>query len=152
MLGFSNKAHEGYLGHSILGRWVNLGAQTTNSDLKNTYRPVRAGAGTRAVDTGLTKAGCLVGDHVRTGIGTLINTGTLIGAGTSMSGGGLVSGEIPPFSWGAAGAWTEHDIGAFIDTAERVMARREVGLTAGMRRHYRAVFAATARSRSEPGR
>lgn len=152
MLGFSNKAHGGYLGHSIVGRWVNLGAMTTNSDLKNTYGPVRAGTGRHAVDTGLTKAGCLLGDHVRTGIGTLINTGTLIGAGTSMSGGGPASGGIPPFSWGAAGAWTEYDIERFIDTAERVMARRQVGLTAGMRRHYRTVFAATAPSRSEPGR
>ena len=152
MLGFSNKAHAGYLGHSIVGRWVNLGAMTTNSDLKNTYSPVRAGAGRHAVDTGLTKAGCLVGDHVRTGIGTLINTGTLIGAGTSMSGGGVVSGAIPPFSWGAAGAWTEHDIERFIGTAERVMARRRVALTAGLRKHYRTVFAATAPSRPERGR
>ena len=152
MLGFSNKAHEGYLGHSIIGRWVNLGAMTTNSDLKNTYGPVRVGTGRNAVDTGLTKAGCLVGDHVRTGIGTLINSGTVIGAGASMSGGGLVSGVVPPFSWGAAGAWTAYDIERFIGAAERVMARRQIRLTAGMRRHYRAVFAATASSRSEPGR
>ena len=151
MLGFSNKAHEGYLGHSIVGRWVNLGAMTTNSDLKHTYRPVRARVGRRMIDTGLTKAGCLVGDHVRTGIGTLINTGTIIGAGTSLSGGGLVSGWVPPFCWGTAGAWTEYDIERFIATAGRVMARRQVGLTDGMRRHYRTVFQATAPSRSEPG-
>ncbi|MDE2804509.1 MAG: putative sugar nucleotidyl transferase [Gemmatimonadota bacterium] len=149
MLGFSNKAHEGYVGHSLVGRWVNLGAMTTNSDLKNTYRTVRADVGSQTIDTGLTKAGCLVGDHVRTGIGTLINTGTLIGAGTSMSGGDLVSGWIPPFSWGAAGAWAEHDIERFIDTAARVMGRRQVALTSRMRRHYRTVFAATAPSRSE---
>lgn len=149
MLGFSNKAHEGYLGHSLVGRWVNLGAMTTNSDLKNTYRPVRARVGSRTIDTGLTKAGCLLGDHVRTGIGTLINTGTLIGTGTSMSGGGLVSGWIPPFSWGAGGAWAEYDIERFIATAARVMARRKVAMTARMRRHHRTVFAATAPSRSE---
>ena len=152
MIGFSNKAHEGYLGHAIVGKWVNLGAMTTNSDLKNTYGSVRAQVGRRTIDTGLTKAGCLVGDHVRTGIGTLINTGTIIGAGTSMSGGGLVSGWVPPFSWGAAGAWAEYDIERFIATAATVMARRQVEMTARMRRHYRTVFAATARSRSETER
>ncbi len=149
MLGFSNKAHEGYLGHAIVGKWVNLGAMTTNSDLKNTYRSVRARVGRRTIDTGLTKAGCLVGDHVRTGIGTLINTGTIIGAGTSMSGGDLVSGWVPPFSWGVGGAWAEYDMERFIATAATVMARRRVEMTARMRRHYHTVFAATAPSRSE---
>lgn len=149
MLGFSNKAHEGYLGHAVVGKWVNLGAMTTNSDLKNTYRSVKATVGGRTIDTGLMKAGCLVGDHVRTGIGTLINTGTVIGAGTSMSGGDLVSGWVPPFSWGAAGAWTEYDIERFIATAATVMARRHVEMTARMRRHCRTVFAATAPSRLE---
>lgn len=152
MLGFANKAHDGYLGHSVVGRWANLGAMTTNSDLKNTYGPVRTKAGDRTVDTGLTKAGCLVGDHVRTGIGTLINTGTLIGAGATVSGGGLVSGCIPPFSWGVAGEWTEYDIDRFIVTAGRVMARRGFELTPTLSRHYRGVFAATAPSRSGFGR
>ena len=149
MLGFSNKAHEGYLGHAIVGKWVNLGAMTTNSDLKHTYRSVRSRVGRRTIDTGLTKAGCLVGDHVRTGIGTLINTGTVIGAGTSVYGGELVSGWVPPFSWGAAGAWAEYDIERFIATAATVMARRRVEMTARMRRHCRTVFAATAPSRSK---
>lgn len=152
MLGFANKAHEGYLGHSVVGRWANLGAMTTNSDLKNTYGPVRVKAEDRTIDTGLTKAGCLVGDHVRTGIGTLINTGTLIGAGTTVSGGGLVTGCISPFSWGVAGEWTACDIDRFIVTAGRVMARRGFELTPTLRRHYRRVFAATAPSRSGLGR
>lgn len=148
MLGFANKAHEGYLGHSVVGRWANLGAMTTNSDLKNTYGPVRVKAGDRTIDTGMTKAGCLMGDHVRTGIGTLINTGTVIGAGTTVSGGELVSGCVPPFSWGVAGVWTEYDIDRFIVAAGRVMARRGFELTPALSRHYRRVFAATAPSRS----
>lgn len=152
MLGFANKAHEGYLGHSVVGRWANLGAMTTNSDLKNTYGSVRVKAGDRMIDTGMTKAGCLVGDHVRTGIGTLINTGTVIGAGTTVSGGGLVSGRIPPFSWGVAGEWTQYDIDRFMVVAERVMARRGFELTPALGRHYRRVFAATAPSRSGFGR
>ena len=148
ILGFANKAHEGYLGHSVVGRWANLGAMTTNSDLKNTYGPVRVKAGDRTIDTGMTKAGCLMGDHVRTGIGTLINTGTLIGAGTTVAGGGLVSGCIPPFTWGVAGEWAEYDIDRFIVAAERVMARRGVELTPALSRHYRRAFAATATTRS----
>ena len=109
---------------------------------------MRASVGRQTIDTGLTKAGCLVGDHVRTGIGTLINTGTIIGAGTSMYGGDLVSGWVPPFSWHAAGAWAEYDIERFIATAVTVMARRQVEMTARMQRHCRTVFAATAPSRS----
>ena len=99
-VGFANKAHDGFLGHSVVGRWVNLGAMTTNSDLKNTYGPVRARVAGRSVDTGLTKAGCLLGDHVRTGIGTLLNTGAVVGAGSNLFGGGMPPSDVPPFSWG----------------------------------------------------
>ncbi|NIR37165.1 MAG: hypothetical protein GWN82_05345, partial [Gemmatimonadetes bacterium] len=70
--GFCNKAHDGYLGHALLGRWVNLGALTTNSDLKNTYGHVRVELGGGPVDTGRLKVGCFLGDYVRTGIGTLL--------------------------------------------------------------------------------
>lgn len=148
LAGFANKAHDGFLGHSVLGRWVNLGAMTANSDLKNTYGPVRARAGGRETETGLTKAGCLLGDHVRTGIGTLLNTGAVVGAGSSLFGGGMAPGDVPPFSWGGRRGLAEYDIGRFLETAARVMARRGVDLTAGMRRLYRRAFADTAALRS----
>ena len=151
ILGFANKAHDGFLGHSVVGRWVNLGAMTSNSDLKNTYGPVRAEEGGRTIDTGLTKAGCLLGDHVRTGIGTLLDTGAVVGAGSSLFGGGLMPKDVPPFSWGGAGGLVDHDIDRFLETAARVMARRGVELTSENRRLYRRAFADTALLRSGKG-
>lgn len=151
VLGFANKAHDGFLGHSVVGRWVNLGAMTSNSDLKNTYGTVRAEEGGRTIDTGLTKAGCLLGDHVRTGIGTLLDTGATVGAGSSLFGGGLMPKDVPPFSWGGAGGFADHDIERFLETAARVMVRRGVELMTGTRRLYRRAFADTAPLRSGTG-
>ena len=148
ILGYTNKAHDGFLGHSVVGRWVNLGAMTSNSDLKHTYGSVRIELDGGRVDTGLTKVGCFLGDHVRTGIGTLLDTGTVIGAGSAIFGGGMPPRHVPPFSWTGHGEPAEYDIERFVETAARVMARREVELTAGMRRLYRAAFSETAPLRS----
>ena len=150
-LGFANKAHDGFLGHSVVGRWVNLGAMTSNSDLKNTYGTVRVREGGRTIDTGLTKAGCLLGDHVRTGIGTLLDTGATVGAGSSLFGGGPMPRDVPPFSWGSAGGLAEYEIDRFLETAARVMARRDAALTSRTRRLYRRAFADTASLRSGTG-
>jgi len=79
ILDFSNKHHDGFLGHSYLGSWVNLGAQTCNSDLKNNYGSVTVWANGKQVDSGSIKAGCYIGDHSKTAIGTMINTGTVVG-------------------------------------------------------------------------
>ncbi len=103
LLGFVNKAHDGHLGHAMLGRWVNLGAGTINSDLKNNYRTVRVWTPDGEVDTGLVKVGCFLGDHVKTGIGTLLNTGAVVGAGSNVFGGLMPPTVVPPFSWGAGG-------------------------------------------------
>jgi UDP-N-acetylglucosamine diphosphorylase/glucosamine-1-phosphate N-acetyltransferase len=126
ILGLSNKAHDGFLGHSYLGRWVNLGAFTSNSDLKNNYGPVRIGSPRGPVDTGVLKAGCFVGDHVKTGIGTLLNTGTVVGAGSNLFGGKMPPTYVPPFSWGSGDELGEYDIERFLETGARVMARREM--------------------------
>lgn len=148
-LGYVNKAHDGFLGRSIVGRWANLGAMTTNSDLKNSYGMVRARLRDRTVETGLLKAGCLLGDHVRTAIGTLLTTGSVVEAGSSLLGGGLAPKYVPPFCWGAGSGGTEYDIERFLDTAERVMARRRVEFVEGMRELYRRAFAETAGLRTE---
>ena len=146
-LGFANKAHDGFVGHSVVGRWVNLGAMTTNSDLKNNYGPVRSRVAGRVLDTGLTKAGCLLGDHVRTGIGTLLDTGAVVGAGSSLFGGGMMPKCVPPFSWGGREGLVEHDIERFLETATRAMARRGVELTSRTRRLHRRAHADTAPQR-----
>lgn len=151
VLGHANKAHDGFLGHSIVGRWVNLGAMTSNSDLKNTYGPVRVQAGGRAVETGLMKAGCLLGDHVRTGIGTLLDTGTVVGAGSNLFGERVPPKSVPPFSWGSGAGPDEYDIERFLETAAVVMRRRGMTLTRPMRELYRRAFHATAGLRAHPG-
>jgi UDP-N-acetylglucosamine diphosphorylase/glucosamine-1-phosphate N-acetyltransferase len=139
-LGYTNKAHDGYIGHSILGRWVNLGAQTTNSDLKNNYGPIRVGWGDGTSDTGLLKFGVLLGDHVKTGIGTLLGAGTVVGAGTNLFGGGMPGKWVPPFRWGSAGAFVPHRIEAFLETAARAMGRRGQPLTRGQREFLTSVW------------
>jgi len=131
LLGYSNKAHDGYLGHSYVGRWVNLGALTTNSDLKNNYGTVRLTTENGPVDTGRLKIGCFLGDHVKTGIGTLLPTGCVVGAGSNLFGGGMSPVYVPPFSWVGREGLVEYDIDRFLETAERVMSRRGVALTAG---------------------
>ncbi|HUF49438.1 MAG TPA: putative sugar nucleotidyl transferase [Longimicrobiales bacterium] len=140
VLGYSNKAHDGFLGHAYLGRWVNLGALTTNSDLKNNYGTIRIWSPDGAVDTGLIKLGCLLGDHVKTGIGALLNTGTVVGAGSNLFGTELPPKYVPPFSWGGAADLTAFDIDRFMHVAEVVMQRRDVALSAGMRAVLRAAW------------
>ncbi len=150
VLGYTNKAHDGFLGHAIVGSWVNLGAMTTNSDLKNTYGPVRVPTEGRMVETGLTKAGCLLGDHVRTGIGTLLDTGTVVGAGSNLFGGRMPPRAVPPFSWGAGADLGAYDIERFLETAAVVMRRRGVALSTGTRELYRRAFHDTAGQRARP--
>jgi len=129
-LGYSNKCHHGFLGHSYLGEWVNLGALTTNSDLKNNYSAVRVDFGEKTVDSGQIKVGSFIGDHVRTGIGTLLNTGAVISFGSNIFGGGLVEKKcVPPFSWGDGRSFVPYEIEKFIANARTVMARREQELS-----------------------
>ena len=126
VLGYANKAHDGFLGHAYVGSWVNLGALTTNSDLKNTYGSIRVGPPGETVDTHLTKLGCLIGDHVKTGIGVMLNTGTVIGAGSNVFGSEMPPKWIPPFSWGSGDRFETYRREAFLDTAGAVMPRRGV--------------------------
>lgn len=123
--GFVNKAHDGFLGHAVVGRWVNLGALTTNSDLKNTYGSVTMGSPDGKVDTGLLKFGCLLGDHVKTAIGTLLTTGTVVGAGASVFGDRSPGQWVAPFAWGATGSAGSYDLDRFLITVERVFRRRD---------------------------
>jgi UDP-N-acetylglucosamine diphosphorylase / glucose-1-phosphate thymidylyltransferase / UDP-N-acetylgalactosamine diphosphorylase / glucosamine-1-phosphate N-acetyltransferase / galactosamine-1-phosphate N-acetyltransferase len=136
-LGYTNKQHDGHMGHAYLGRWVNLGAETTNSDLKNNYGTIRmwTPGGTR--DTGEIKLGCLLGDHVKTGIGLLLNTGTVVGAGSNLYGAAMPPTYVPPFSWGTGAELAEYRVDKFLEVAERAMARREVALSESHREQLR---------------
>lgn len=134
ILGYSNKAHDGFIGHAYLGRWVNLGAMTTNSDLKNNYGPVRLWtADDPEAHTGEMKIGSFLGDHVKTGIGVLLNTGTVVGAGANLFGGLQPAKYVPPFSWGSGRDLATYDLHKFLETAQTVMRRRSIELSDGMR-------------------
>jgi UDP-N-acetylglucosamine diphosphorylase / glucose-1-phosphate thymidylyltransferase / UDP-N-acetylgalactosamine diphosphorylase / glucosamine-1-phosphate N-acetyltransferase / galactosamine-1-phosphate N-acetyltransferase len=140
VLGYANKAHDGFLGHAYLGRWVNLGAMTTNSDLKNNYGSIRMWTPEGETDTGLMKLGCLLGDHVKTGIGALLNTGTVIGAGSNIYGSEMPPKYVPPFSWGSGAELVAFDEEKFISLAATVMGRRKLDLSADMQRVLRAAW------------
>lgn len=102
MLGNSNKAHDGYLGDSVVGEWCNLGAGTSNSNLKNNAGDVKVWTSSGAVSAGI-KCGVMMGDYSRTAVNTSINTGTVIGVGCNVFGSGLTPKHIPNFSWGSEG-------------------------------------------------
>jgi UDP-N-acetylglucosamine diphosphorylase / glucose-1-phosphate thymidylyltransferase / UDP-N-acetylgalactosamine diphosphorylase / glucosamine-1-phosphate N-acetyltransferase / galactosamine-1-phosphate N-acetyltransferase len=129
VLGFSNKNHAGFVGHSYLGRWVNLGALTTTSNLKNTYSPVHLWTPGGVKNTEQQFLGTFFGDHSKTGIGTRLNTGTVIGAGANVFGSTMPPKAVPPFAWGEQEPYDTYDVTKFLEVAERVMSRREIELT-----------------------
>src|SRR5205823_1084174 len=96
--GHSNKRHHGFVGHSVIGEWVNLGALTTTSDLNNNYGPVRVWVDGREVDSLSSTVGSVIGAHVKIGIGTLLPTGASLGVGCNLFGGGrFASKSLPHF-------------------------------------------------------
>jgi UDP-N-acetylglucosamine diphosphorylase / glucose-1-phosphate thymidylyltransferase / UDP-N-acetylgalactosamine diphosphorylase / glucosamine-1-phosphate N-acetyltransferase / galactosamine-1-phosphate N-acetyltransferase len=122
---YVNKYHAGFIGHSYVGSWVNFGAMTTNSDLKNNYSTIRATINGRSVDTGLQKVGSCIGDHTKFGIGTLLNTGISIGLCCNIFGGGLTTDkEVPSFSWGNTDRYRTFALDKAVQTARIVAERR----------------------------
>jgi len=126
-LGYANKAHDGFLGHSVVGRWVNLGAGTTTSNLKNTYGPIRLEVGDAAIETGMQFLGTLFGDHAKTAIGTMLSTGAAVGTGANVFGYTSAPKYVPSLAWGDTGAKMQKD--GFLKVAERVLKRRQVDVT-----------------------
>jgi UDP-N-acetylglucosamine diphosphorylase/glucosamine-1-phosphate N-acetyltransferase len=140
--GFANKRHHGFVGHSAIGEWVNLGALTTTSDLKNTYGEVRVWAAGREVATGCHKIGSFVGAHVKTGIGTLLPTGASIGTASNLFGGGRFAPKrVPAFSWWDGERSVEHRLERFLETASLAMSRRGRVLDAATRAALEEIFA-----------
>lgn len=139
-LGYANKAHDGFLGHAIVGRWVNLGAGTINSNLKNTYGPVRLNLGSRRVETGMTFMGSLIGDHVKTAIGTMLPTGCVIGTGANVFGTRRPESYVNAFAWGTDEPGRLVVCRMFLQTAERVLRRRDVAYDAPMKAYLESVW------------
>ena len=138
-LAYANKAHDGFVGHSVVGPWVNLGAGTTTSNLKNTYGPVRLEVAGKRIETGRTNLGTLFGDHAKTAIGTMLATGSVVSAGAQIFGASIPPKYLPPFAWGCDGE--RLDEAGFLRTAERVMSRRNLDLTPARREALRKTFA-----------
>jgi UDP-N-acetylglucosamine diphosphorylase/glucosamine-1-phosphate N-acetyltransferase len=142
ILGHSNKGHDGFVGHSYLGRWVNLGAGTITSNLKNTYGSVPFWTPHGLRDTGLQFLGTFFGDHAKTGIGMRLTTGSVIGAGANVYGSTMPPKVVAPFSWGDAPPYTLYRLDRFLETAERMMHRRGIALSDRMRAYLSAIHAA----------
>lgn len=142
VLGYANKGHEGFVGHSYLGRWVNLGASTVTSNLKNTYGSVTLWTPAGVRNTGMQFLGTFFGDHAKTGIGLRLTTGTVLGAGANVYGGLLPPKAVPPFSWGDSPPYDRYRLDKFLEVAERAMARRRVTLGDRGRRLLAAAYAA----------
>jgi UDP-N-acetylglucosamine diphosphorylase/glucosamine-1-phosphate N-acetyltransferase len=146
--GHSNKYHDGFLGHAYVGEWVNLGAGTHNSDLRNDYGEVSVTVNGRVVGTGQTKVGCFLGDHTKTGLGTLLNTGTNAGVFCNLLPGGLLPKYIPSFGSWWNGALAENgEVHRLLQTAGEVMRRRGCTLTEARAALYRTLFEKTAAER-----
>ena len=124
--GYSNKAHGGFIGHSYICEWVNIGAGTVTSDLKNTYGHVKVWSDGKMVDSGQMFIGSFIGDHSKIGIGTRLNTGTVIGVASNVFGNGFPPKYIPSFSWGGAEGLSGHDLDKAIKTTKIVMSRRDI--------------------------
>ncbi len=126
IFGFSNKAHDGFLGNSVVGEWCNLGADTNVSNLKNTYDHVKLWSYTegRFVSTGEQFCGLMLADHSKTGINTMFNTGTVVGVNANIFGDGYQRNYIPSFSWGGAQGYKKYNLQKAFQVAEAVFKRR----------------------------
>ena len=144
--GYSNKRHYGFLGHSVVGEWVNMGAGTTVSNLKNTYGTVRVRISGRRVDTGLQFLGSFFGDHVKTSIGCMVSGGLNIGVSSHLY--GEVSEDVPSFTIYKPGEKKELLLSSAIETAKRMMSRRGITPSEQYLNMLREVFQMTGPSRT----
>lgn len=148
---YSNKQHAGFLGHSYLGSWVNLGADTNNSDLKNNYSKIKISLSRTDVDTGLQFLGLMMGDHSKSAINTMFNTGTIVGFSCNVFGSGFPEKFIPSFSWGGPGNIITYDLNKSIETAKVVTSRRKVDFTKDDELLFQEIFDLTKPERDKKG-
>ncbi|MCX6167954.1 MAG: putative sugar nucleotidyl transferase [Ignavibacteriales bacterium] len=144
---YSNKQHEGFLGHSYLGSWINIGASTNNSDLKNNYDNISVLLNGKPVDTGSKFIGLMMGDHSKTAINTMFNTGTIVGVACNIFGSGFPPRYIPSFSWGGSDFLKTNDLNKTVETAKIVLQRRKLNLTLNGEDLLRKVFDLTTEER-----
>jgi UDP-N-acetylglucosamine diphosphorylase/glucosamine-1-phosphate N-acetyltransferase len=147
MMPYSNKQHAGFLGHAYLGSWVNLGADTNNSDLKNNYGTVKAYVNGKMIDSGSQFLGLMMGDHSKSAINTMLNTGTVVGFSCNIFGSGFPGKFVPSFTWGGAESSKIYDVDKSINTAEKVMARRNITIMEDDKKLFHKIFELTKQER-----
>lgn len=151
IFGYSNKAHDGYLGNAVIGEWCNLGAGVNASNLKNDYSKIRIWNYPRHtfMRTDLQFCGLIMADHSKAGINCMFNTATVVGVGVNLHGAGFPRVFLPSFQEGSpAGGMTDVPLKKFYQIAERVMGRRGLTLTDADRRIYERVYEVASRYKS----
>jgi UDP-N-acetylglucosamine diphosphorylase/glucosamine-1-phosphate N-acetyltransferase len=145
----SSKAHDGFIGNSVIGEWCNLGADTNNSNLKNNYEEVKLWSEQKGtfVKTGLQFCGLMMADHSKCGINTMFNTGTVVGVSANIFGAGFPRNFIPSFSWGGASGFSDYKIDKALQTMKLVFARRNKQLTQSDEDLYNTIYNLTAQQR-----
>lgn len=138
----SNKGHDGFLGNAVIGEWCNLGADTNSSNLKNNYDKIKIWDehNNKSIQTGLTFCGLIMGDHSKCGINTMFNTGTVVGVSANIYGGDFPEKFIPSFCWGGSAGLTTYRLDRAIDTANRMMGRRNKSLSDAEKKIFQHIF------------
>lgn len=149
-LGYSNKAHDGFLGNAVIGEWCNLGADSNNSNLKNNYEKVKLWnyASGRFDNSGLQFCGLIMGDHSKCGINTMFNTGTVVGVSANIFGSGFPRNFVPSFAWGGASGFETFALKKAFEVAERVYERRGLQFGDAEKSMLENVFEQTAQYRN----
>jgi UDP-N-acetylglucosamine diphosphorylase/glucosamine-1-phosphate N-acetyltransferase len=151
ILQFTNKQHSGFLGHSYLGSWVNIGADTNCSDLQNNYGSIKVQVNGRHVDSGKQFVGLMMGDHSKTAINTMFNTGTVVGFSCNVYGAGFPPKYIPSFSWGGSESMREYKFSKALETAKAVFNRRTREFTNRDEELFKEIFNSTKEDRIKRG-
>jgi UDP-N-acetylglucosamine diphosphorylase/glucosamine-1-phosphate N-acetyltransferase len=151
IMSYSNKQHEGFLGHAYLGSWINIGADTNCSDLRNNYGFVKTHVNGKDINTNTQFLGLIMGDHSKTGINTMFNTGTTVGFSCNIYGSGFPAKYLPSFSWGGSDNLQTYDVDKCLDTAKVVMSRRKIEFKKNDENLFRKIFDLTKNERMIKG-
>jgi UDP-N-acetylglucosamine diphosphorylase/glucosamine-1-phosphate N-acetyltransferase len=148
---YTNKQHSGFLGHSYLGSWINIGSDTNNSDLQNNYGSIKVQVNGRHIDSGKQFVGLMMGDHSKTAINTMFNTGTVVGFSSNVFGAGFPPKYFPSFGWGGSESVKEYKLSKAIETAKAVFARRDKEFKKEDEEMFETIFNLTLENRSKRG-
>jgi UDP-N-acetylglucosamine diphosphorylase/glucosamine-1-phosphate N-acetyltransferase len=150
IFGYSNKAHDGFLGNSVIGEWCNLGADSNNSNLKNNYSTVKVWSYQEEdfVSTGLQFCGLMMGDHSKCSINTMFNTGTVVGVSANIFGTGFPPKLVPSFSWGGSEGFSNYKLDEAMNVAQRVYERRHLNFDEADKEIFRHLFTESTKFRA----